>query len=346
VSVSTSLVLANPVLRERFDVKHVDTSDHRTGRNIGSWDVTNVRVALGALAALARKLSGEPGIVYLPLSQSTPGVLRDSLLVQLASRRGWKVAAHLRGSEFRQYYAGCNPLLRRWIRSMLARVDSVAVMGESLRGVFFGLVPAERIAVVPNGTPPPRIDGVQRDPNHVLFLSNLRRRKGVVEAVETALLVHKRRPSTRFSFVGAWEDAELERELRSRAQATNGAISFLPPVVGEEKDRLLGSAAVFLFPPVEPEGHPRVVLEALAAGVPVVATDRGAIAETVEDGRSGFVVDEPVPAVLAFQMLVLLDDDRLRTEMSEAARNRYLDRFTQERADETLVEWVARLDCR
>jgi glycosyltransferase involved in cell wall biosynthesis len=141
--------------------------------------------------------------------------------------------------------------------------------------------------------------------------------------------------------VGAWEDAELERELRSRAQATNGSISFLPPVVGEEKDKLLGSAAVFLFPPVEPEGHPRVVLEALAAGVPVVATNRGAIPETVEDGRSGFVVEKPAPDVLASRLLALLDDDSLRFGMSKAARDRYLDRLTQERADGALADWLS-----
>ena len=40
VTVSTSLVLRNELLRERFDVEHLDTSDHRTGRNVGTWDAT------------------------------------------------------------------------------------------------------------------------------------------------------------------------------------------------------------------------------------------------------------------------------------------------------------------
>ena len=63
-------------------------------------------------------------------------------------------------------------------------------MGESLRAVFEGLVPAERITVVANGTPEFEPESpIQRDPEHVLFLSHLRRRKGVIEAVEAALLV-------------------------------------------------------------------------------------------------------------------------------------------------------------
>jgi len=341
VTVSTSLVLASQILRESFEVGHVDTSDHRSGANIGSWDVTNVRLALKSILGLMRRLRGEAGVVYLPLSQSTPGMLRDSIFVFVASIRGWKVAAHLRGSEFQDYYRRAHPIMRRCIRATLARVDSVAVMGESLKVLFEGLVSAERIAVVANGTPEfePR-SPIERDPEHVLFLSNLRRRKGVIEAVNTALLVLASRPSARFTFAGSWESPELELTLRQRAGTASGRIEFHESVSGAEKDQLLGSAAVLLFPPVEPEGHPRVVLEALAAGVPVVTTDRGAIRETVCDGEAGFVLDEPDPHALAACVLRLLNDESLRVRQSSKARDRYISHFTLEIADRRLAAWL------
>jgi glycosyltransferase involved in cell wall biosynthesis len=342
VTVSTSLVLANPLLRHRFELVHVDTSDHRAGRNIGRWDVTNMRLALQAVVRLAHALRGGPSIVYLPLSQSTPGVLRDSLFVFAASVRGSKVAAHLRGGEFRDYYRSAHPIMQRWIRATLARVNSIAVMGESLKPVFEGLVPAKRITVVANGTPDFEAKSrVRRDPEHVLFLSHLRRRKGVIQAVEAALLVLARRPSTRFTFAGDWESPELELALRQRVGPVDGRIEFRGLISGAEKDELLRSAAVLLFPPVEPEGHPRVVLEALAAGMPVVATDRGAIGETVVDGSSGFVLDEPDPRLLADRLLRLLTDPSLLERQSRAARNRFLSEFTQDRADRTLADWLA-----
>lgn len=344
VTISTSLVLANPVLRDCFQVDHLDTSDHRTGADIGRWDFTNVRLGVGAILRLAWRLGGTPGVVYLPLSQSTPGVLRDSMFVFAASVRGWRVAVHLRGGEFGDYYRRVHPIMRHWIRATLARVDSVAVMGESLKAMFEGLASAERITVVANGTPefvPKR--PIQRDPEHVLFLSNLRRRKGVLEAVEAALLVLANRPSTRFTFAGGWESRELELAVRRRAGTTNGRIEFRGPVFGAEKNQLLGSAVVLLFPPVEPEGHPRVVLEAMAAGLPVVSTDRGAIGEMVEDGRSGFVLDNPEPELLADRMIMLLEDSDLRETMGRAARERYLAHFTQEKADQALTDWLARI---
>jgi glycosyltransferase involved in cell wall biosynthesis len=340
VTISTSLVLQNPVLRERFDVEHLDTSDHRAGRNVGTWDRQNVWLGISAVARLARRLRGRRGIVYLPLSQSTPGFVRDSLLIRVAHRSGWSVAGHLRGSDFRAFYARSNRPSRRWIRRTMSRLDSVAVMGDSLRWVLEGLVPLERITAVPNGTPEPAAAGATRDPERVLFLSNLRRRKGVVEAIDAALIVLKQRPSARFTFAGEWESRELESELRARTAAARSSIEIRPPVHGPEKDALLASSSVLLFPPVEPEGHPRVVLEALASGLPVVTTDRGAILETVIDGQSGFVLDEPDSAALAERIATLLDDGQLRARMGRAARDRYLERYTQEAADRALADWL------
>ena len=340
VTVSTTLVLASPLLRQRFLVSHVDTSDHRELPNITRWDFRNVALGLGAAARLLGSLTSPPGIVYLPLSQSAPGFLRDSIFVHIAALRRWKVAVHLRGSDFRGFYEGSPAWLKSWIRLTLGRVTSVAVMGTSLRWVVDGLVPAERIAVVPNGTPEPDAYGVPRDEGTVLFLSNLMRRKGVAEAVEAALIVLRRHPSARFIFVGEWEDQQLSRELRQRVTHAGDRIRFLQPVTARAKDRLLASSSLLLFPPVEPEGHPRVVLEAMASGLPIVATRRGAVVETVTDGESGFLVSEPIPAELAERVLRLLNDEDLRLRMGAAGRQRYLARFTQAAADRQLADWL------
>jgi len=221
-------------------------------------------------------------------------------------------------------------------------------MGESLRTVFGELVPADRIAVVPNGTPDPGPNGTVGDGSTVLFLSHLRRRKGIVESVEAALHVLAQKPDLQFLFVGEWEDADLERDLRQKAAAAGDRIRFVPVAVGESKRRLLSSSSIFLFPPAEPEGHPRAVLEAIAAGLPVVTTARGAIRETVVDGESGFVVDDPDPSELAQCLLRLVNDEVLRRSMSDAARARYLENFTQDQADRVLADWlrtVANMGC-
>lgn len=340
VTVSTALVLANASLQDRFVVAHVDTSDHRSGRNVGRWDFQNVLLGIRNVAQLTHALSGPPGTLYLPISQSSGAFLRDSIFVWLATLRGWRVAIHLRGSEMLPFYRAQLRPCRWWIRRTLARVVSAAVVGESLRGAFGGIVPDERIVVVANGTPPIDLAIARPRPAQVLFLSNLRRRKGVIESVAAACVVAKRLPHTRFVFAGEWEDDDLEQAMRSKTSAFGGQFEFRGTVSGRDKERLLTSSRVLLFPPREPEGHPRVVLEALAAGLPVITTNRGAIGETVEDGISGFVLAEPDPTILAERMIRLLESDDLHITMSRAALSRYCERFTQADADRRLTEWL------
>jgi glycosyltransferase involved in cell wall biosynthesis len=340
VTVSTQLLVASEELRSRFSVEHLDTSDHRTADNTGRWDLRNVVIALTSAAALARRLRGTAGVVYLPMSQGTAGLVRDCLYVQMAARAGWKVAVHLRGGEFQDVYRSQRAVMRRLIRSSLRKVDSVAVLGASLRWLFEGLVPPDRIAVVPNGTPEPQLNGGLRDPNTALFLSNLRRRKGVVEAVQAARMVVREHPDARFVFIGQWENERLESAMRSEVRGLEERIRFLPVATGAAQQRALASAGFLIFPPVEPEGHPRVVLEAMAAGLPVVTTDRGAIRETVIDGQCGFVLPDPDPRELADRMLRLLRDPTLRERMGEAARSRHLEHFTQAGTDRALAAWL------
>ena len=340
VTISTALVLANPVLRETFDVVHLDTSDRRGLENIGGWDIGNVRVGVAAALRLIPLLRRRGGLVYLPISQSVGGFLRDSLFVLAASLRGWRVAAHLRGSELHELYATAAAPFRFWMRFTLARVDSLAVMGESVRGAVDGLVPPDRIAVVPNGTPDPSPNGLPREPATVLFLSNLLRRKGVRESVEAALLVVERHPAARFVFAGGWEDEAFESQLRQLAQPAGDRIRFVGSVDDAEKQRLLLSSTVLLFPPLLPEGHPRVVIEALAAGLPLITTDRGTIAETVGAEGAAFVLPEAAPNELADRVLRVLDDDALRARMAESARTRFLGQYTQDAADRRLADWL------
>jgi glycosyltransferase involved in cell wall biosynthesis len=340
VAISTTLVLENHLLRDQFEMEHLNTTDPRPVSNMGRWDVGNVAFGLRALAGLGWKLRGPKGLLYLPLSENRGGFLRDSLFINLAALRGWKVAVHIRNSLFRRFYDPQPRLFKFWIRLTFRRMTGLAVLGESLRTLFVGLFPTEEIAVVPNGTPAFDADGVEPNPNQVLYLSNFHRKKGVDVAVETALLVLSERPQTRFVFAGAWASGELERELRTLAAQGNGAIEFLPPVDGEVKRRLVASSWVLLFPVAWGEGHPRIVLEALAAGLPLVTTDRATISETVGDGEAGFVLSHPDPEDLADRLLTLLRDSELRTRMSHTARSRYRDRFRQAQADETLATWL------
>jgi glycosyltransferase involved in cell wall biosynthesis len=341
VAVSTALALVNRPLGERFEVEHLDTSDRRSIENLGRWDYENIRLALRAVIRLNRVIGRRRGVLYLPLSENAGGFLRDSLLIWSARARGWRTAAHIRNSLFRTFDAGQPWLFRWWIRITMRQLTGVAVLGESLRELMVGFVDDDRVAVVPNGTPDFDRPECQRDESLVLYLSNLSRKKGADLAVRAALQVAHRETRARFVFAGGWESPAFEREVRALAAPLNGRIEFAGTVTGIEKAKLMASAQVLLFPVAWGEGHPRILLEALAAGLPAVTTDRATIRETVVDGESGYVLPDPAPSALAESVLTLLRDTKLRERMSRAARRRYLEAFTQAHADRKLADWLS-----
>jgi glycosyltransferase involved in cell wall biosynthesis len=340
VAISTSLVLANPLLHRRFDVEHLDTSDPRSLANIGRWDWTNVRLGLEHSARLAFKVVRHHRVVYLPLSENLPGYLRDSLFIVVASAAGSRVAIHVRNSEFQKFYRSRGRVIQAWIRFSLRRATSVAVLGRSLIPLFQGLYPTDRIVVVENGTPDIGSGPTERAPT-VLFLSNLRRAKGFLVALDCAALVLERHPDVRFVFAGEWGDPDVRQEALARTRKLGDRVSILPAVSGSQKVELLQSAAVLLCPTIIGEGQPRVILEAMAAGTPIIATDRGAVRDTVEHGVTGYVLPDPVPAQLASRIIALLADANHRQSLGAAARAHYLKRFTQERADARLADWLS-----
>lgn len=100
----------------------------------------------------------------------------------------------------------------------------------------------------------------------------------------------------------------------------------------------LGNADIFVFPPRAPEGHPWVIVEAMAAGLPVVSTDRGAIAECILDGQNGFIVPVNNPGQIAIKLKQLISDNALRERMGKESRKLYEENFTEEKMVERLSE--------
>jgi glycosyltransferase involved in cell wall biosynthesis len=115
-------------------------------------------------------------------------------------------------------------------------------------------------------------------------------------------------------------------------------VAITGAVPREELLARYAAADVFAFPSLWDEGYGLPPVEAMAAGVPVVASRSGAVVETVVDGETGFLVEKNDPASLAAAIARLLDDDGLRSTMGARARQRALDCFTWHQAATRAME--------
>jgi len=94
--------------------------------------------------------------------------------------------------------------------------------------------------------------------------------------------------------------------------------------------KLLGAFDIFVLPSVK-EGFPWVVIEAMAAKLPVVATKVGAVSEIIEDGKNGLIVDPAKPEQIAAKIQDLLNDEHLRRELGIQAHQTILFKFPMEK---------------
>jgi len=275
-----------------------------------------------------------PTIVYLNISQGTWGYIRDLgfLIPALVFQR--KVVIHLRGSEFHVFFAAMPKFLRWVTRSVFKRVCRVIVLGHTLKHVFKDLVPNERIAVVPNGINYLEFGDVSLSAEsfqpRILYLSSLRKRKGVFQIIEALPAIISRYPTVRVTFAGEWQSAEDKRAALALIQASgvDEHVEFVGEVTGREKIQLYRQHGVFVFTPVEPEGLPWVLLEAMSAGLPVVTSNQGAISEVVEHGQTGYIVN-PVPKEIAGAICYLLDHHEEASRMGLSGRRR-IERYFSE----------------
>lgn len=325
-------------LHEAFEVHHLELADRRGIGHVNKPDLHDVVLFAGQwfelIALLFRR---RPRIVYLVLSQSTVGVLRDSLLIWPARLFGAKVVAHLHGGGFQDWYAHRWFPMRWYARALMRTVTRAIVLAESLRSQFQGLVAPEHIAVVPNGIPDCGVGDIStstvRRRRQVLYLNTLNKMKGALVLLEAIALVVQQQTDVEFVFAGPWSHDEHRREAEAYIEASHLAafVTFTGQVVGEEKRALLHSADLFVFPGIQQEGQPLVVLEALAAGLPILFTNRGCLGETLRDGESGIEVPPGDACALAGQIQRLLSRPDEMRRLGAHARTKYEQEYTLDR---------------
>jgi glycosyltransferase involved in cell wall biosynthesis len=282
--------------------------------------------------------------LYLP---SLPG-LRNADVVHVFSASYWSfvlasapaiVAARSLGKRtVLHYHSGeADDHLARWgwwVHPWLALVDEIVVPSDYLRRVFarYGY-PARVIRNVVDTT---SFRYRERTPLRPRLLSarNLEPHYRVDNTLEAFALLRARYPEATLTVAGSGSE---EGRLRRRADSLGaGAVDFTGRVEPVAMTGLYDRAEVFVNSSVI-DNQPVSVLEAFAAGLPVVSTATGDLASMVRDGETGLVVPPDNPAALAKAVARLLDDPERARLMTLRAREE-VGRYTWPRVRET---WTA-----
>jgi glycosyltransferase involved in cell wall biosynthesis len=218
----------------------------------------------------------------------------------------------------------------RWERMNVAVAERVIVPSRYSAAIAHALydVESSRVAVVPEPIDLAewrrRFDEVPAVPiaraPTVLCVARMYPRKRVADLLHAAVHLRARIPDVRIRIVG--EGPEYVRLRALHAQLGVGdTVTFLGNVSRQALAVEYVGAHCFCLPTVQ-EGFGLVFLEALAAGLPVVACRAAAVPEVVEDRRTGLLVNPRAPEELAMAMETLLRNPGLRAQMGDAGRRR------------------------
>jgi glycosyltransferase involved in cell wall biosynthesis len=234
-----------------------------------------------------------------------PGAWLARVPVRLGSRRDVMMPERSRAQAWLQTFS------YRFAHRVVANSSAAA---EQLRAEA---VAAGKILRIANGLDLDQTPRMRTNPGPVVrTVANLRPGKGHEILIDAAVEVARRYPDVTFSIVG---DGSRRAELERYADA--GGVGHVIRFEGHRSDvgELLASSDVFAFPSFM-EASPNAVLEAMAAALPIVATNVGGIPEVISDGQSGLLVPPGDAHSLAAAIIELLGDRSKASRLGAAAR--------------------------
>ena len=338
-AIATEIIL-NSKLKDEFDLLHLDTRINKDLSTMGRWSFLKLFKSLTIYIDFIKIVKvGNPDLILVPISQTTMGFLKDALFIWLGKLLKKKIVIQLRGSNFKNWLNSSNQLTNKFVEITLKKCVGVIVLGKNLQYLFDDYFRNEDIHVVSNGANY-RLLTKKKGTLTILYFANFLSSKSFDDVLK-AVVILKQKGISNFNLkaVGAWDNLFFKEQclaIIKKNELTN--VALFPPQSGDDKMQFFADADIFVFCPKMPEGHPWVIVEALANSLPIIATDRGAIIDSVLDQKNGYIVDIESPDQIAEKLELLLSNQKLRTDMSEFSLSHYQKHFTENKMVTNLSE--------
>lgn len=228
---------------------------------------------------------------------------------------------------------------RNWLnaateRMSLAGVDAVIAVSQSLGGYARRIgIAADKVTVIPNGVPRRTTLAARSQPRGRWVLGTValfRPRKGLEVLLHAFATLKAARLPVTLRVIGSFETAQYQTDVRALAARLRISDDIdwrgFSANVNEELDQL----DLFVLPSLFGEGMPMVVLEAMAAGVPIIGTNVEGVPEVVRDGLEGLIVPPGDAYALAAAVERFIGGEVDWAALRESAHRRQAERFSDE----------------
>jgi glycosyltransferase involved in cell wall biosynthesis len=343
--VSTHLdLLLGSGLAEEFELVHFQVGSEGSKEGIAA---RVLRLVASPFALAAAIVFRHAAIVHINTSLNPRAYWRDLAYLFAAKLLGARVVYQVHGGKLPRHFFAGSRLLTKWLRWTLGLPDLVVVLARVELEAYRAFVPAQDVVALPNGidcrayASVPMVCSDPGRPLRLVYIGRIAREKGLYETLQGLRLARELGVDASLVIAGSGSD---EERLRRYAHAVDVAphVTFAGPVFGADKVKLLAASDAMVLASYA-EGLPYALLEAMAAGIPVIATPVGAIPDVMADGIHGLLVP-PRDGVAIAEALASLAADRERLSwMSRACRRRIRAAYSVERLAGELASHYGRL---
>ena len=341
-------IRSSKIINNTFDCRYLNLLVSRTINETGKSSFLKVFRFIGVwFQLLLEIIKKKPDVCYLALTATGAAFYKDVLLVILLRIFQVKKVYHLHNKGINLNQSGS---INKFLYSFVFKNAEVILLSRHLYKDVESFVPESRIHICPNGIEDttngfePRLYREDK-PVKILFLSNLIETKGVSVLLKACALIQQKDIDFECDFIGAEGDLNATQfaEIVTRNQLST-KVKYLGKKYGKDKHEALSNADIFAFPTFySNECFPLVLLEAMSAGLPVVSTFEGGIPDIVENGVSGFLVQQKDIEELAEKLEILIKSAELRNQMGKAGYQKFEKEFNFEIFEHRITEIIHRI---
>jgi glycosyltransferase involved in cell wall biosynthesis len=279
-----------------------------------------MRVFCAALWRVHNILRDEGPCIFHVHFASRGSTLRKCIVSLMVLRTSSWLVLHAHGAGFDSFFSHLPAQLQKRVARIFRRSHGFVVLSSQWQEFYATALALgrDRIQIMINPTDPPSLvpDRSGRDSVQFLFLGRIDDRKGAFELLDAyRALPATSRAAARIVFAG---DGQVEELLR-RAAVIGPDVAVHSWLDREERDHLLAASDVLVLPSHH-EGVPMAILEAMAYGLPVIATPVGGIPDVIRHGREGLLVEAGNRAALTAALARMVAEPGLRVSLGWEAR--------------------------
>lgn len=316
-------LLLDSALTAEYDLVHFQAgSEGRAEGPIERW----LRLAFSPFALFAAIVFHHAAIVHINTSMVRKAFWRDLAYLLVAKVLRARVLWQVHGGALPQRFYPEGTWRSRMLQGVLGLPDMLVVLARVEQDAYQRFVPEQYVVTVPNAIDPapfakvPTVLSLPPKPLRAVYVGRLAREKGLYEAIQAIRLAADAREDLRLTIAGDGPEAPRLRRYAT-ALGVSSRVDFAGPVFGDAKVALLARHDVFVLPSYS-EGLPYSLLEAMAAGLPVVATPVGAVPDVMSHATHGYLVPVRDGKALAEALVALAQHRDQLPWMSRACRRR------------------------